>query len=260
MKLTFILLKKKYIYKHLQEKNMKKLQKNWKEYNYKVESNLVNSNLISNCVKQFWKKIISKFSKNISIAIQLKIQHSELKEFRSITNVQVISNKDELLQDVIDLFVSSWKDCNEYYHLLIIDNIIISYKELNLVGQQTKFNSFSEQKKIDETTTLTRLRSKKDLLKKNRFTFKGKTMLPSTLNLTKWGSIMKETKKLAIISPNQDSSVRQSSIDDKTLFYVQKYLNKYEVQIKIGQFCKFKFTDYFEDNINNPLNLSAAEK
>ena len=66
---------------------MKKLQKNWKEYNYKVESNLVNSNLISNCVKQFWKKIISKFSKNISIAIQLKIQHSELKEFRSITNV-----------------------------------------------------------------------------------------------------------------------------------------------------------------------------
>lgn len=134
MKLTFILLKKKYIYKHLQEKNMKKLQKNWKEYNYKVESNLVNSNLISNCVKQFWKKIISKFSKNISIAIQLKIQHSELKEFRSITNVQVISNKDELLQDVIDLFVSSWKDCNEYYHLLIIDNIIISYKELNLVG------------------------------------------------------------------------------------------------------------------------------
>ena len=134
MKHTFILLKKKYIYKHLQEKNMKKLQKNWKEYNYKVESNLVNSNLISNCVKQFWKKIISKFSKNISIAIQLKIQHSELKEFRSITNVQVISNKDELLQDVIDLFVSSWKDCNEYYHLLIIDNIIISYKELNLVG------------------------------------------------------------------------------------------------------------------------------
>lgn len=226
---------------------MKKFSK-WKNLNYKLESKFINSIFISNCVQQFWNEIISKLDKKDRIAIQLKLQDSISNSYKTISSVQVIANDSLLLPKIKEICISEWQEYNDYYRSFNVDYLIISYKELTLIKEEVKTTN--------NLQTNIRIRTKKDLLKKNRFHFIGKTKLPSTLDLRKWGNIIEEdsTNNVTIIKPFSS----EGHNDQSELYFIHKFSNRYEVEFKIEPFTKYKFVDYFEDNINNPLNFTRV--
>ena len=115
---------------------MKKNFQNWNDYYYNVEYVPMNTSIIEQSVIAFWDNLSNnnkiKVQPEGNIAIQLKIQLKDLPQFRSITKVQVVPKfpDSEMKQNIIDLFVSSWLECDDYYHSLSLKNIVFTYKIL----------------------------------------------------------------------------------------------------------------------------------
>lgn len=103
-----------------------------------MENLPMNSTKIEEASQSFWYTYVSKLNSKTHLAIQFKVQLDDC-QFRSISNVQIVTLEEYPL--LKELFISSWLDCDDFYHSLSIKNIIFSYKKL-LVP-----NHISEQKK-----------------------------------------------------------------------------------------------------------------
>ena len=216
----------------------------WIDYRYKVENRPMSQFLIQEATYNFWEECMKNFPEDASVAIQLKVQLVDLNQFRSISKVQIVHKNDYL--NIKDLFVSSWLDCDDYFHSLLVKYVIITYKELiltspdNLIPVKVK-SKFLHKKSIG---------SRK--IQEEYFQFRGKTKLPSTTILEEWGTILSDTGKELIIKPEPVTPT-----DYSLLYFVKKHENSHEVEVKLGSFTKFKFLDYW---VSGSLNTSFTRK
>ena len=130
----------------------------WIDYRYKVENRPMSQFLIQEATYNFWEECMKHFPEDASVAIQLKVQLVDLHQFRSISKVQIVHKNDYL--NIKDLFVSSWLDCDDYYHSLLVKYVIITYKELILtspdnllpVKVKSKFLQADEEHRLQKNT------------------------------------------------------------------------------------------------------------
>ena len=130
-----------------------------------------------------------------------------------------------LLQSIKKLFVSFWLDSNDYYLQLEINNLIISYKEILSAEDSTNQNQL---RKISKP--------KKEIL---RSYLTGKIRLPSTLDLSTWGTVLKctnNTNFTEMIISAKDSK-------EGEIYSIRKYPTYHEVEVQIDSLTKFKFKD-----------------
>lgn len=52
----------------------------------------------------------------------------------------------------------------------------------------------------------------------------------------------------------------QENLNTEVLYFVKKFNNSHEVEVKVGSLTKFKFRDYWKSNDNNSLPNSFTRK
>ena len=161
-----------------------------------MENLPMNSTKIEEASQSFWYTYVSKLNSKTHLAIQFKVQLDDC-QFRSISNVQIVTLEEYPL--LKELFISSWLDCDDFYHSLSIKNIIFSYKNL-LVP-----NHISEQKKAVKLLPKISKRKFGGKSEELAFFYKGKNKLPITIDIEKWGEVLSSTELEAIVKYDKTS-------------------------------------------------------
>lgn len=221
------------------------MKQTWHNFYYDVHGVPITNNLINVAVEEFWIRVLSIYKNDrLNLAIQFKIQLSNF-QFRSISRLQIIRNDDSMNKAIKDLFFSYWIDCNEYYNSLEIINIVLSYKFLNLLPNDSNIKLLKQDKIFN---------NKKNKLVQHNIL----TRLPNTMNLEEWGTIMTDSplEKL-IISKNQISTKDSEIINNDLVYIVNVFSNRNEVIVKSGPFIKHTFVDYWSNRTNDKNKGSA---
>ena len=228
------------------------MKNQWKHFHFNLKGMPMNIGIIEDALNAFFADISLKVQNTVQegeqdhhvrainnmMLIQFKIQLSGPPiKYRSVTKVQVVPLivEDDLKSQIYDLFADSWLECGEYYHSLEVKSIVISHREIKLssfTSSTTPQNTGTGQD--DRKAKLAYSSRLKTLKQKPMKTFIGKTNLPLTLNLEKWGVILK--KNSCSVSSDTDiigeEYTIQSKLFKKTIFIVKKYCGLSPLQVQ----------------------------
>ena len=192
----------------------------WKDYQLKLDNNLLTSINLSYALSKFWIDRLKNINKNQFILIQFKVK-LVTGIIRSISHVQTVKKNDyETLLESFNLF---WEIRSDEYHLTSIDSIIFTYKIIPL-------NSEIKQSKISKHPSI-------NLENKPNFRFNGYN-LPCTMDFTSWGEyIIKNDYNKAIVY----------KLNSKAEYHISLYNNYQIVELKLKNKTHIKFIDTIRD-------------
>ena len=190
----------------------------WQHFSINIGA-ILGNNKIKIALQELWKNRINE--NELKFNIQFKIKYDET-EIRSISYLQQnISSKD--FDKLLEIFQEFWNVKSDYYHHLLIEKIIFSFKFIH--------------KNYEPKDRNNKFLSHKDFIKSNPFTFKGND-LPTNMVLTTWGKVVYNNNIATIYKNNS-----------KVVYLVKIIEGQNEVKYTLHDQVLFTFVDtYISDN------------
>jgi hypothetical protein len=144
-----------------------KIENIWKDFRFVISDLFINNRIIEKAIISFYNKNLLNLDEDCFIIIQFKVKLDN-SEIRSISYIQTVQIKE--LNLLIEIFQEFWNIRSEEYHILIVEEIIFTYKIMLFNNDYISKSKISRHVKI--------LTDKKSNIK-----FKGFN-LPNTMDVT----------------------------------------------------------------------------
>src|SRR5271156_660750 len=183
----------------------------WQDFYFKLDSQLINNNLIIESLKLLWNKIEIQReieNKDNSILIQFKIKLPN-NSYRSISYLQTVNFN--VLNDLSDIFIEFWSLRDEDYTSLNPSHIVYTYKIIKDPSYNNKITTKINRSKLIKSSNLIK--------------FKGFN-LPNTMDFSKWGKVIFHTDTFALVSKMNSKFKYHINIFDSYLSVFLKYKDK----------------------------------
>lgn len=214
----------------------------WKDFHYKLSSNLLSDNQISLALDYFKSLILLPIitnkktkSSDLKLLILFKI-NTKNHQLRTISYMQTIELKD--YSDLYLLFTEFWNLKNEDYHLAELNEIIFTYKIINV-------NLFTKilHSPIPTGGKSTNISPSIPNFKKQETLNFGGYNLPSTMDINSWGNCHFLSEGKAIVFKPSSSLI----------YHVELFNNYQLVELKLND----KILLTFKDTMNHRSDLSS---
>lgn len=196
----------------------------WNNYMISIDNNLLTKDIIRSSLDQYWLEIMNKLSDSNFVFFIFKVQFDTGK-FKSLSYLQKINNRD--YDNILDLLVETLGSKSEEYHITKIISIVFTYKII-------------PEDKLDLVNKKSNIIKNKMVKKANKnFTFGG-FVLPSSMDVFTWGTIIARFDNVILIAKPNTGSIYKITLG-KEYNYVEVRSNKLVI---------VSFKDYSND-LNN---------